>query len=53
MVVNSTKLICYIIFRLVVLLPHIESTSIDSRTEMAILTEKNIIAVLDNTVISK
>ncbi|XP_060870334.1 glyoxylate reductase/hydroxypyruvate reductase-like [Metopolophium dirhodum] len=33
----------------VVLLPHIGSASIETRTEMAILTAKNIIAVLDNT----
>jgi len=31
------------------LLPHIGSASIETRTEMAILTAKNIIAVLDNT----
>ncbi|CAH1736953.1 unnamed protein product [Aphis gossypii] len=33
----------------VVLLPHIGSASIETRTEMAITTAKNIIAVLDNT----
>jgi len=32
-----------------VLLPHIGSASIETRTEMAIVTAKNIIAVLDNT----
>uniref|UniRef100_A0A2S2PQ62 Glyoxylate reductase/hydroxypyruvate reductase n=1 Tax=Schizaphis graminum TaxID=13262 RepID=A0A2S2PQ62_SCHGA len=33
----------------VVLLPHIGSASIETRTEMAITTAKNIIAALDNT----
>ncbi|KAL4089500.1 hypothetical protein QTP88_024526 [Uroleucon formosanum] len=37
----------------VVLLPHIGSASIETRTEMAILTAKNIIAVLDNTTMPK
>ncbi|CAI6361185.1 unnamed protein product [Macrosiphum euphorbiae] len=36
----------------VVLLPHIGSASIETRTEIAILTAKNIIAVLDNTAMS-
>lgn len=34
---------------LLVLLPHIASASIETRTEMATVTAKNIIAVLDNT----
>lgn len=33
---------------LLVLLPHIASASIETRTEMAIVTAKNIIAVLNN-----
>jgi len=36
-----------------VLLPHIGSASIETRTEMAIVTAKNIIAVLDNTIMPK
>lgn len=31
------------------LLPHIGSATVETRTEMAELTAKNIIAVLDNT----
>jgi len=36
-----------------VLLPHIGSASVETRTEMAILTAKNIIAVLDNIAMPK
>jgi len=49
MFINSIKLMCFNILGLVVLLPHIGSASIETRTEMAVLTAKNIIAVLDNT----
>lgn len=37
----------------VVLLPHIGSASIETRTEMAVVTAKNIIAVLDNSAMIK
>ncbi|CAH1709468.1 unnamed protein product [Aphis gossypii] len=37
----------------VVLLPHIGSSSIETRTEMAVVTAKNIIAVLDNSAMTK
>jgi len=36
-----------------VLLPHIGSASVETRTEMAILTAKNIIAALDNSAMPK
>jgi len=36
-----------------VLLPHIGSASIETRTEMAVVTAKNIIAVLDNSAMIK
>jgi len=32
-----------------VLLPHIGSATIETRTEMAVIVSNNIIAVLDNT----
>jgi len=32
-----------------VLLPHIGSATIETRTEMAVIAAQNIIAVLDNT----
>lgn len=47
--INNIKFLCFNIFVLEVLLPHIGSASIETRTEMAITTAKNIIAVLDNT----
>lgn len=38
----------YNIYVFIVLLPHIGSAAIETRIEMAELTVKNIIAVLDN-----
>jgi len=53
MFIKSIKLICFNILGFQVLLPHIGSAAIETRTEMAVLTANNIIAVLDNTLMPK